>query len=71
MTTNYITVEDARAATLCDLASARLRLDREAMARLTAELNALGYARAVDAAETIARAAIDAERAARRSAAGE
>jgi hypothetical protein len=64
---NYTTVEDARASLLCDLASARLRLDQEAMARLTAELRALGYARPVDAAETIARAAIDAERQARRA----
>ena len=63
--TNYITLEDARAALLCDLASARLRLDDAAMQRLTAELSRLGYVRPLDAAETIARAAIDGEREAR------
>lgn len=63
---NYITVEDARASLLCELASARLRLDDARMKRLTAELNLLGYAKPHIAAETIARAAIDAERQARK-----
>lgn len=62
---NLTTVEDARAALLCDLAAVRLRDDRERMRELIKELQALGYARPLEAAERVGRVAIDEERGAR------
>lgn len=57
---NVITVEDQYAALLCRLAAARLEMDEPKMRFLLRRLEQ--YDKPLDAAETIARAAIDAER---------
>jgi hypothetical protein len=63
--TQLIPVEDYAAALFAELAAARLRLDHEAIKRLTDELRGKGYRNLASAAEQLARAAIDIEREAR------
>ena len=58
--TQLITVEDQAAALLCRLAAARLEMDDVKIRALLRRLDR--YDRPLDAAEQIARAAIDAER---------
>lgn len=59
-----ITVEDQRAALLCRLAAARLELDHEKIAALLRRLDR--YEKPMQAAEQIARVAIDVERGSRK-----
>lgn len=58
--TQLITVEAQYAALLCRLAAARLELDHEKIRALLRRLDR--YTRPMDAAEAIARVAIDQER---------
>ena len=64
MPTNLITVEDQAAALLCRLAAARLEMDDVKIRALLRRLDR--YTRPLEAAEQLARTAIDAERDARK-----